>query len=458
MSRRPALVFFLVVTVGYLALSPFSVGRMGYTPEQVEGARGIIATAGHALRGDFTTRALSWPRHGLLEPLILTPFVITGQTLFGAHSSGEDVILSIQPVLFTACLCTIAFLWMREVVSITLSAVLSFAAAFATILWPYAYIGLETTQSLALALAAWLALRTGVTGTWRETLLFTVAAAVAVSVKANGFMLLPAVLYLIAQRWRQTRSTAATSLTIAFVAAVFVFNQYCRDVAPSRSAGSTVLFNLYRADGTLSVLLNFVYLFVSVNKGLLIYCPIVVLAFASLRRAWAVDRRIVIFALLSTLGLAAGSAVFVFWADDTWGPRYLHSVVVPLVVTLAIARRNAPLRLRAEAPLIATVAVGFVLAVLGVLFYYGTASLAANAASQRSIENIQHDPEWNPPRLHAVLLKVWLRGPEAGPAPWPPVRHRWFPAPAESFDFQPTPVIDLRQFAEPQPYMLRFTR
>ena len=458
MSRRPALVFFFVVTLLYLALSPFSVQRMGYTPEQAEAARGLLATIQYAARGDLTTLALAWPRHGLLEPVLLMPFVAAGQMLFGARSAGEDVVVSLQSVLFSAGLCTLIFVWTSQVAGSTRrAAVLSLAGAFATIIWPYAYIGLETTQSLALMLAAYIALRPTVSDSWRATAVFALAAAVAVSVKANGFMLVPSVAYLVAVRWQRHRGMAATAIALGIVVAVFVVNQYCRDLSPSRAVGSTVLFNLYRVDGASSALLNLLYIFISPNKGLLIYCPILVLAMLSMRAAFAADSRLVIFAVLAVTGLAGGSSLFVFWADDTWGARYMHAAVAPLIVCLAVARPG-PLDLRAELPLVASIAGGFGVALLGVLFYYGTASLAANAAAERTIEDIQHDPDWNPPRLHAVLLKVWLGGRESGPAPWPLPRHRWFPAPGEPFAFHASPVIDLRQFAEPQPYVLRILR
>ncbi len=64
-------------------------------------------------------------------------------------------------------------------------------------------------------------------------------------------------------------------------------------------------------------------------------------------------------------------------------------------------------------------------------------------------------PVWNPVRLHAVLLRVWMQGPEPGPVTWPPNRHRWFPGPGESFAFQPYGTIDLRELAEQQPYALK---
>jgi hypothetical protein len=202
-------------------------------------------------------------------------------------------------------------------------------------------------------------------------------------------------------------------------------------------------------------MMNALCLLFAPNKGLFIYCPVLVVALASLRAASREDAQVVIFSLLTLGGLIAGSSIFVFWADETWGPRYLHAAVAPLVVCLGLARRGVPMRPRTEAPLLAAMVLGVAVSGLGVIFYYGTASLAATAAGRATLEDIQYDPDWNPIRLHAVLKKVLLRGPGAGPVTWPPPRHRWFPAPRESFAVQPPAVIDLRPYAQPQPYLVR---
>lgn len=424
---RSAAIFFCLLTLIYLTLSPLSVKRMGYTSEQVEAARGLLVTFSQATRGDFTTSPLTWPRHGLLEPLLEVPFVLVGQLTFCASSRGEDVILSLQPILASALLCTILFVWVRRITANRAWAMtLGLAAGLTTMLWPFAYIGLETTQSLFLLLAACLALGDETPARWTRSLVFALAAGMAVGVKANGFVLLPAVAFLAGVQWRRTRAAAGLGV-IAVIVAIFMLNEYWRDLSPVRTGGSRAIFQLYSVDGPLTAVLNTLYLLAAPNKGLLIYCPILVIALVSLRRAYQEDTRVVIFSVLTLAGLVAGSAVIVSWADETWGPRYLHSAVAPLIVCLALAKRGAPMRVRTEAPLLAAMVLGFAVSTLGVLFCYGSAALAATAAGQKTLQDIQHDPAWNPMRLHAVLLRVWMRGPEPGPVAWPPNRHRWFP-------------------------------
>ena len=60
------------------------------------------------------------------------------------------------------------------------------------------------------------------------------------------------------------------------------------------------------------------------------------------------------------------------WSDETWGPRYLHSALGPLVLCFAASRRSRPLHLRTEAPLAAAVLLGLGVSFLGTLFYYGS--------------------------------------------------------------------------------------
>ena len=66
-----------------------------------------------------------------------------------------------QPILFTSLSLVVTFLWIRRLTgSLAWSYSLSLTAGVATMLWPYAYIGLETTQSFFVILSAYLALAT----------------------------------------------------------------------------------------------------------------------------------------------------------------------------------------------------------------------------------------------------------------------------------------------------------
>jgi hypothetical protein len=72
-------------------------------------------------------------------------------------------------------LCTVLFLWLRKLTTPGMSILLTLAAAFGTMLWPYAYIGLEPKQSLFVLLAGYLALTDKGLRTWVRILLFGVS-------------------------------------------------------------------------------------------------------------------------------------------------------------------------------------------------------------------------------------------------------------------------------------------
>ena len=93
-----------------------------------------------------------WSRHGLVPVIFDLPFLKLGK-----FSVSPDFMLFIRSVLFTAALLTILFLWLRKLCTPGVSLFLTLTAAWGTMLWPYAYIGLETKQSFFVFLAGYLA-------------------------------------------------------------------------------------------------------------------------------------------------------------------------------------------------------------------------------------------------------------------------------------------------------------
>ena len=118
-----------------------------------------------------------------------------------------DRAVSVEPVLLSALLITLIFVWSRRLTgSAGWAALLALGTAFATMIWPYAYIGLETTQSVFLLAAGWLALEEPSTRSWPRTLAFAISAAIAVSAKSTGAFLVPAVLFLISRYFARADS------------------------------------------------------------------------------------------------------------------------------------------------------------------------------------------------------------------------------------------------------------
>jgi hypothetical protein len=464
-------VFGVAIGLIYLGFSPLTIGGMGYAQEHVAAA-GALADRVLLMFGGGTPAPLVIPRHGLIEPVLQLPFVLMTRLVFGSSVLAMDRVMALEPIVLSALLCTIVFAWTRRLTdSGAWALVLGLLTAFTTMIWPYAYIGLETTQSLCLLLAAWLAVGPGRDRrpTWFHTIALAVTCGIAVSVKQSGLNLVPAVALIAGAYWmrqwqhaREVRAAgflAQTVMTVLIVGGIYLVNTHFRNLSPlSASAGGFWdALRRYQNESPFSVPLNAAGLLLSPNKGVFIYSPILFVAAASWPRAWRADPVLALFGLLALAGPLFGSSLLVFWSDETWSSRFLHAGVAPLLVCLAASRQQTPWRARAEWPLLGFGALGAAISLLGVLFYYGAPHLAATGAGENTLEALQYDVIWNPVRFDAVLLSGWLSGkPARGIAmPWPPSRHRWFPEPGQPMAERAARRVDLRPYARPQPYLFR---
>jgi hypothetical protein len=448
-----AFAFFVAILLLYIAFSPFSAAGMGYTREEMNACRQI----GFRLQGG--NGPVEWPRNGAVGLAFQCPFMAAGDRVLGASPASEDVGLSWQPAVVTALLITLIFVWgSRLAQSGAWAFLLAIATAFATLLWPYAYIGLETTQSLFLLAAGFLALDERAPRTWGRCLLFGLCAGIAVGVKSGGLLLLPAVAYLAWCFLRGTQGAARASagkaaVTLLVVVVLFAANAWIRHVAWVRFGGAANFAALWMVRDPISPLLNLIALLASPNKGLFLYAPLTLLAVIALPRAFRAAPRVAVFAGLTLLGLASVSLLGM-WSDETWGPRYLHSSVAPLVLCLAASKRDRPLRLCREPALVLAVAIGLAVSFLGAAFYYGTLMAVATTATTPTLETLQTDMTWNHVRFNGRLLRVWLRSrrgaayPQYLPAGWFWSFHRLKQPP----DWK---RVDLTPFAHPQPLLLQ---
>ena len=446
--------FFAGILLLYLAFSPFSVAGMGYIGEEMNACRQI----GSRLQGGHDP--VEWPRNGAAGLLFQCPFMAAGDALLGASTLSEDAGLSWQPAVLTALLVTLVFVWGSGLAqSRAWGFLLATATGFATLLWPYAYIGLETTQSLFLLVAGFLALDDRAPRSWGRCVLFGICAGIAVGVKSGGVLLLPAAAYLAWCLFRGCEDEARPSagkaaVTLAIIVLLFAANAYVRHIAWARYGGAASFAALWLVRDPISPLLNLMALLASPNKGLFLYAPLTLLALIALPRAFRAAPRAAVFAVLTLLGLAGGLSLLGMWSDETWGPRYLHSAVAPLVLCLAASKRDRPVRLRLEPALVLAVAIGLAVSFLGVAFYYGTLMAVATTATTPTLETLQTDMTWNHVRFNGRLLRVWLRSrqgaayPQYLPAGWFWSFRRLEHAP----DWK---RVELTPFAHPQPLLLQ---
>lgn len=201
------------------------------------------------------------------------------------------------------------------------------AAAFAgaSIAWPYARIGMETTFMALLALsllaADWARHRPS-TLSWGVTGL--VGGAAMVSKPYALFAVVPLALLLVPRVRRPLR--AALPATAALLLPVLCWGLLTLWYNYTRHGSITDFGAAERTSPTLAAPFNLFGLMASPGKGLLLYSPLVLLGLVGLGAMWRAERRLALVSALSFLGLAAFIAVSSHWSEETWGPRYIVPV------------------------------------------------------------------------------------------------------------------------------------
>src|SRR5215471_10441772 len=189
--QKTAVLLFVGLSGIYICLSSGAISGQGYTAEEIDSGLRMLSVTTAWMKAHPVPPML-WSRHGPLPVLFDLPFLKMGK-----HIVSPDFMLSFQPGLITAGLVTILFLWLRKLCSPGMALFLTLTAAFGTMLWPYAYISLETKQSFFVLLAGYLALAGGGITNWNRLILFAVSCGLALSLKSTGFVLFPAIAYLL---------------------------------------------------------------------------------------------------------------------------------------------------------------------------------------------------------------------------------------------------------------------
>jgi hypothetical protein len=391
---------------------------------------------------------ITWTRHGPVPVLFDIPFVKIGKLFVS-----PDFMLSLSALLFTAALMTIVYLWLRKLCTPGMSLLLTIIGAFGTMLWPYAYIGLETKQSFFVLLAGYLGLAQGKLATWRRLVFFSMIAGLAISVKATGAVLAPAILYILYVQfkddWRsEWRRISVSLLTIGgiWILSVMGWNLFW---AP-KGGGPQVLMTQWTTDSVFQPFINALGLFGSPNKGLFVFAPIVLLCIYAVPKAFSAHKDIVIFASLVTLCMVGFLSILVVVADELWGPRFLHVAIAPLLVMIGAACPR--FHWRTLVPLVALGAFGIASSFLGAFYYYGARGWAASAAGQNTLEWYGGDRVWNEIQFDARLFSVWLKGGK-DPVPWTPMHYWAWAAPPDAPPFK---TLNLREYADPQSFLLYY--
>ena len=448
----------------YGSLSPGSIRSMGYGDEEARAMAHLLGTLSSWAHLQPASMVPAVTRHGLVGVLLELPFGALGAVLKGVHPLLAEAPLAAVPIVATTVLVALLFVWIRELTGDERWAwLLAVGGGIGTMLWPYAYLGMETTQSLFLLLAAAIALRpvgATVSGAPRRDhpVLFALCAGVATAVKTTGLFVLPAVVFL---AWREVRRAPTGRerrrrlLLCAIVIGALPLANWLAMTLYLPPAGIAASLRSLLVVDPLAYVFHLLGFLAGANKGLIVYAPVAVVGLFGAAAALRRHRDVAVFALLAGAGLAAGYALFAVWTEETWGPRYLHSAVAPLILLVAAARGHRAPRLRRDGVVWAALGAGLVVNALGVAVYYGTLEVAMTAAGEDTLAAIQYDPAWNPVRFDAWVIGEWLRDPAAAalrPHRYKVARHWWYQRPAGATDKE----VDIGALARPQPFLLRF--
>jgi hypothetical protein len=390
---------------------------------------------------------ITWTRHGPVPLLLDLPFIKLGKLFVS-----PDFVVSLQPVLLTAALLTIVYLWLTKLCTSGMSLLLTLIGAFGTMLWPYAYIGLETKQSFFVLLSGYLALANEKIRTWPRLLLFSAACALALTAKSTGLILTPAIAYLIYvqfrnewhSRWKQALAV------ILIVAGIWALGAVGWSFFWEKKGGGPSALHDWVTGYPLQVFTNAIGILGSPGKGLFVFAPVLLLSMYAIPRALRTHRETAIFGLLVTVCMASFLSILVVSADELWGPRFMHVTIAPLLVIIGAA--NPLFRWRRHVPLLILGALGLGISFLGAFYYYGARGWAAEATGQNTLEWYTGDQVWNEVQFDALLFSVWLKG-GTDPVLWTP-EHYWAWAPPK--DAPPWKTVNLREYADPQSFLLYY--
>ncbi len=408
-ANRVLFLLGLGVALSFWALSPGSLTPAGETSDEITAARAVLNALPGNLFPDWQAVGAP-PRTGFLELIVHLPFLIAAR-LVSALPDTQELILAIEPVLLSTLIVLLVFLWSERLTGDRLRAIgYALVAAFCTLIWPYAYFGMEVQQSLFLLLAAFMALAGTSRRGWGWWVLFGLCCGMILSVKPSSIVLAPAVAFLIfrshardKEPGRIARMWAAISITLM----MFLANTWWRNGDGGLVNAWSGFLGEHSVADPLAWAFNVVALIGSPGKGLIVYVPVAIVAAICFRRAWERQRDLAIFTMLALVSLTAALATVDYWSDETWGPRHLHALAAPLVLLVAASSRPGE-RARARAPLFAAAFLGFCVSFFGATYDYRVHQRVAELSGQSTLQTLQMNAAWNHVKFNARLLRVWL--------------------------------------------------
>jgi hypothetical protein len=314
-SRSLAALLFASVALVYLSLSPGVIAHMGYAGEEMRTGNLLLARWGVGSRAEMESprpaesslpgrppRRSDWSRHGALPVVLDLPFLAVGRVLELRAGITQEQVLSVAPVLWTSGMIALLLVWLCRITQHALwSYTLSLIAAFCTLLWPYAYIGLEPKQVPVRRggripgagddgprhLSQIARARPRVRGRHQP--------------ESQRDVSHPAIAFLIGVYTLRQRHASDPSwpwhmlLVVALPVVVYAGNAVTRSWFWDPRGGTVAFVSKWLVDGPVAFLFNLFAQLASPTKGLIVYSPVCLLALLALRHAWHRDRVLVTF-------------------------------------------------------------------------------------------------------------------------------------------------------------------
>jgi hypothetical protein len=389
---KPVLAGLLVFLMAFGFYSATTSGLVGYEPETGAITEGLVVQGHFWDIQDPVLPSLEsgtpgkgghlYARTGLLQPLLEAPFFAAGHFIDGHFGWTEPnpyrlvFLWFYNP--FVASLAAVALfaLVFQTRKSLGWAAAIAALFVFASIAWPYAKIGMETTFMFAVlaafAFAVW-ARRKPTVFSWAVTGL--VSGAIAATKPYAGIALLAIAVLLwptlrAQEPLRRVRLASAALLPVLLWLAAICFYNWTRFGSLTNFGGGTpteVGGGTAGSPLTIDAPFNVLGLLFSPGKGLILYSPLVILGALGLPRLWRDDRQFAAALLTLFIVLTCVAGTTEYWGDEVWGPRYLVPVAWTLLVPIAWWAST----LTRQRILTAFAALAFVVQLIGASAYYG---------------------------------------------------------------------------------------
>ncbi len=418
---NPSIVFFLGLFLLYTAVS--QEGRAGYEFENYMTAESIVERG--SIQFIWSTAAvpkLIYPRHGVLQPLLEAPLYWAAREIGFVRSSLLDTrtrlrsrgfAVSLFLPLIAALTALLILDLARRLFAPRTAWLIALLAATATMLFPYAALGMELFLTATLTASVYFLYRLKESGRFVFAMLAGMAMGALLNSKtyASAFLVVLGVyaLYVVAlQRQRTARQKFGLLATIALAFLPF-FALYA-------------WFGIERSGNWLSlpsaaVFLNMAtplqdwhgYLFAP-GKSIFLYNPPLLLlpiALAPMFRRHKAETLLIMGLVATLLFLFAGT-----WAafpDEVWGPRFWTPLAPLLTLCCGAAIDRLLTSRRGKALLFAIFAAGLYVQILGVTFQYAIPINIAQAGGAATTPEMYFVPQYSSLYINSLNLVSGLR-------------------------------------------------